>query len=89
MELRQAIGSRVVVQPGVRVDHYNRFGTAWSPAVAASGWIVPTVRWRSATGRSFRIPTYTELYYRDPNHQASSKASLVPGGEFLPGLSIT
>jgi outer membrane cobalamin receptor len=71
VELRQAIGSRLVVQPGIRVDRYNRFGTAWSPAVAASGWIVPNVRWRTATGRSFRIPTYTELYYRDPNHIAS------------------
>jgi outer membrane cobalamin receptor len=71
VELRQAVGSRLVVQPGVRVDQYSRFGTAWSPAIAASGWIVPNLRWRTATGRSFRIPTYTELYYRDPNHLAS------------------
>jgi iron complex outermembrane receptor protein len=76
VELRQALGSRVVVQPGIRVDHYNRFGTAWSPAVAASGWIVPNLRWRSSTGKTFRIPTYTELYYRDPNHLASD--DLVP-----------
>ena len=75
VELRQAIGSRVVVQPGIRVDRYNRFGTAWSPAVAASGWIAPKVRWRSTTGKSFRIPTYTELYYQDPNHLASSDLS--------------
>ena len=76
VELRQAFGSRLVVQPGVRVDHYNLFGTAWSPAIAASGWIVPNLRWRTATGRSFRVPTYTELYYRDPNHLASD--DLVP-----------
>ena len=76
VELRQALGSRLVVQPGVRVDHYNVFGTAWSPAIAASGWILPNLRWRTATGRSFRIPTYTELYYRDPNHLASD--DLVP-----------
>ena len=76
VELRQALGSRVVVQPGIRVDRYNRFGTAWSPAIAASGWIVPNVRWRTATGHTFRIPTYTELYYRDPNHQALGR--LVP-----------
>jgi iron complex outermembrane receptor protein len=76
VELRQAIGPRLVVQPGVRVDRYNRFGTAWSPAITASGWIVPNVRWRTATGRSFRIPTYTELYYQDPNHLASD--DLVP-----------
>jgi outer membrane cobalamin receptor len=75
VELRHAIGSRLVVQPGIRVDSYNRFGTAWSPAIAASGWIVPNLRWRTATGRSFRIPTYTELYYRDPNHLASDDLS--------------
>jgi len=75
VELRQALGSRLVVQPGVRVDRYDSFGTAWSPAIAASGWIVPAVRWRTATGRSFRIPTYTELYYRDPNHLASDDLS--------------
>jgi iron complex outermembrane receptor protein len=76
VELRQAVGPRVVVQPGLRVDRYSRFGTAWSPAVAASGWISPALRWRTATGRSFRIPTYTELYYQDPNHLAS--ADLAP-----------
>jgi iron complex outermembrane receptor protein len=27
---------------------------------------------RAAVGRAFRIPTFTELYYRDPNHQASA-----------------
>jgi iron complex outermembrane receptor protein len=75
VELRQALGSRLVVQPGIRVDHYNRFGTAWSPAVAASGWLAPNVRWRSTAGKSFRIPTYTELYYQDPNHLASSDLS--------------
>jgi outer membrane cobalamin receptor len=72
VELRQAIGSRLVVQPGIRFDGYSDFGTAWSPAIAASGWLAPAVRWRASSGRSFRIPTYTELYYRDPNHLASS-----------------
>jgi iron complex outermembrane receptor protein len=71
-ELRQTIGAGIVLQPGIRVDKYSDFGTAWSPAIAASGWIAPSVRWRTATGRTFRIPTYTELYYTDPNHQASS-----------------
>jgi len=71
VELRQAIGSSLVIQPGIRFDGYSDFGTAWSPAIAASGWVAPAVRWRASSGRSFRIPTYTELYYHDPNHQAS------------------
>ncbi len=70
-EVRQAIGSRMVLQPGLRLDGYSRFGSSWSPALAASGWVTPTVRWRGAAGRTFRVPTFTELYYRDPNHLAS------------------
>ena len=27
---------------------------------------------RSAAGRAFRIPSFTELYYRDPNHEADA-----------------
>jgi iron complex outermembrane receptor protein len=71
VEMRYALGSRVSVHPGLRVDRYTRFGTSWSPALAATGWVTPRLRWRAAGGRTFRVPTFTELYYRDPNHRAS------------------
>jgi len=70
-EARQALGSRVLVHPGVRVDAYRRFGTAWSPALSVSGWGSRQLRWRASAGRAFRVPTFTELYYSDPNHLAS------------------
>ncbi len=73
VELRHAIGSRAVIQPGVRVDGYSRFGTAWSPSIAASGWLAPRLKWRASGGHAFRVPTFTELYYRDPNHQGSGE----------------
>jgi outer membrane cobalamin receptor len=69
-ELRQQLGNRVVIHPGVRVDHYSRFGTAVSPSASVSGWVSPHVRWRGSAGHVFRVPTFTELYYRDPNHAA-------------------
>ena len=69
-ELRQQIGNRVVLHPGLRVDAYSRFGTAVSPSVSVSGWGSPSVRWRGSAGHVFRVPTFTELYYRDPNHEA-------------------
>jgi len=70
VEWRQQVGSRLFVHPGVRYDRYSRFGDNWSPSLAVSGWIVPSVKWRTSAGRAFRIPTFTERYYRDPNHQA-------------------
>lgn len=71
-ELQHVIGSRTVVYPGLRYDAYSTFGSAWSPSLAASTWVSPRLKVRSSVGRAFRIPTFTELYYRDPNHEASS-----------------
>ncbi len=62
----------VVLRPGLRFDAYGRFGSALSPSFAASAAIHPRLRWRASAGRAFRVPTFTELYYHDPNHQASS-----------------
>jgi iron complex outermembrane receptor protein len=32
----------------------------------------PRVKWRTSVGRAFRVPTFTERYYTDPNHVATS-----------------
>lgn len=61
----------VTIVPSARVDHYSRFGTATSPSVSAGWWATPTLKVRGSVGRAFRVPTFTELYYTDPNHQAS------------------
>jgi iron complex outermembrane recepter protein len=68
-EMQQRIGSRVLLHPGLRFDSYSRFGSAWSPSLAASVWASPRVKFRASGGHAFRVPTFTELYYRDPNHQ--------------------
>jgi len=68
-EMQQRIGSRVLLHPGVRFDTYSRFGSAWSPSLAASIWQSPRLKFRASGGHAFRVPTFTELYYRDPNHQ--------------------
>jgi outer membrane cobalamin receptor len=89
-ELQWSFGKTAVIYPGMRVDHYSNFGTATSPSLSGSWWMLPRVRLRSSVGRAFRIPTFTELYYRDPNHQASS--ALKPesawsgevGADFIP-----
>ncbi len=57
---------------GLRLDHYTHFGSAPSPSLGGSWWIRPNLRLRSSAGRAFRIPTFTELFYRDPIHEALS-----------------
>lgn len=65
--------STVTIVPAARVDHYSRFGSATSPSLSAGWWAASRIKLRGAVGRAFRVPTFTELYYIDPNHQASGE----------------
>ena len=71
VELQRTAGSRLVLQPGLRFDAYSAFGSAWSPSFAVAWWASPSVKLRASTGRAFRVPTYTERFYQDPNHLAT------------------
>ena len=72
VELQQRVGDRLIVYPGLRYDRYSRFGDSWSPSAAARYVIRSGLSLRGSAGHAFRVPTFTELYYRDPNHLASS-----------------
>jgi iron complex outermembrane receptor protein len=94
VELQQRVGERLVLYPGVRYDRYSRFGDAWSPSAAARFVMGGGVSLRGSAGRAFRVPTFTELYYRDPNHEAQS--TLTPergwsaegGADWIPTASV-
>ena len=55
-----------VVSVGARADWRQGFGVFLSPSLSGSVNALPGVRVRGALGRSFRAPTWTERYYRDP-----------------------
>lgn len=75
-EVQGAAGGRATFAAGLRADRYSTFGTAWNPSVSASLWISSATRVRASVARAFRVPTFTERFYRDPAHRAS--AELVP-----------
>jgi iron complex outermembrane receptor protein len=75
VEMRQRFGTRVVLHPGLRVDTYSRFGTSWNPSISAVAWTSERVKLRASSGRAFRVPTFTELFYTDPNHQGAGALS--------------
>jgi|WetSurMetagenome_2_1015567.scaffolds.fasta_scaffold11110_2 outer membrane cobalamin receptor len=80
----------IAVYPGWRFDYYSHFGAAASPSLSGSWWILPRIRLRSCIGRAFRIPAFTELYYRDPNNEANPTLepetawSAEIGSDFIP-----
>lgn len=59
-------GQRGVMSFGLRQDWHEGFEGAFSPAFSASYTLPTGVRFRGALGHSFRVPTFTERYYRDP-----------------------
>ena len=69
-EWRRVLGSRTQLDGAVRVDRYSQFGTSWNPSVGVGWSATPRLRLRASAGRAFRVPTFTERYYSDPNHLA-------------------
>jgi iron complex outermembrane receptor protein len=69
-EWRQELGPRTQVDGTIRVDHYDEFGTSWSPSLGIGWWPTPTLRLRTSAARAFRVPTFTERYYSDPANLA-------------------
>jgi outer membrane receptor protein involved in Fe transport len=78
--VQHRINERLIVYPGIRYDGYARFGDAWSPSAAARVVVHRGISVRASAGRAFRVPTFTELYYRDPNHEARSTLTPERGG---------
>ncbi len=66
-ELQLPVRANTTIQTGVRLDGYSTFGRAISPTAAFAISVRPGVRVRASAGHAFRIPTFTELYYSDPN----------------------
>ena len=66
-EWQQRVNARTTVQTGFRFDRYSNFGGASSPTIAVVTTLTDRLRLRASAGRAFRIPTFTELYYSDPN----------------------
>ncbi|MGD0498867.1 MAG: TonB-dependent receptor [Bryobacteraceae bacterium] len=53
---------------GAREEIYSAHGAEFSPSAAAGYWISRRFKVRAAASRAFRLPDYTDLYYRDPSN---------------------
>ncbi len=74
-----ALWNRTTLPTVSRIDNRTD-STAWifnlSPSVDIGWQVNETIALRASVGQSFRVPTYTDLYYRDPSNIGNS--SLVP-----------
>ena len=51
---------------GAREEIYTGGGHQFSPTVAGAYWIFSHAKLRGSVSHAFRLPTFTDLYYRDP-----------------------
>lgn len=89
VEHQRALGSRTTVYPALRYDRYSVFGDNWSPSAAAVVALSRSLRVRVSAGRAFRVPTFTERYYRDPAHTAVAALAPERAWGYEGGLDLT
>lgn len=62
----ELLGNRLDITPGLQLNYYSDFGTNVFPGVDAGYVLTPHVRAYANWGYTYRVPTYTDLYYSDP-----------------------
>jgi len=61
-----SVSERVRCTTGGRLEFYGDRGVQFNPSIGASCRLSRTWYYKASLGRAFRLPTFTELYYRDP-----------------------
>jgi outer membrane cobalamin receptor len=89
VEHQRALGRRTTLYPALRYDRYSAFGGSWSPSAAAVVALSRSLRARISAGRAFRVPTFTERYYRDPVHAAQATLAPERGWGYDGGLDLS
>jgi iron complex outermembrane receptor protein len=74
LNLRPA--ERLTLSLGVREEVWRKWRGETSPTLSAGYWIGAGFKVRGQMGHAFRMPTYTDLYHRDPFNVGN--AGLVP-----------
>lgn len=63
-----SFGEKGELRGGLYSNYYSEYGWKHFPGLELGYQITPALRLFSGAGSSFRIPTYTDLYYRGPTN---------------------
>jgi iron complex outermembrane receptor protein len=62
---------RLTLTAGLREEAYRRWRAVTSPTLAAGFRLGKGFKARGSLGHAFRVPSYTDLYYRDPANRGN------------------
>lgn len=80
---------RTVCNLSLRADHYQNWGWQSSPGLSIGYEISPQIRFKSSFGRSFRIPSFTDLYYQSPANVGNENLTPEKATSCETGLSFS
>jgi iron complex outermembrane receptor protein len=93
-EYRMNLNNKLQVNAGLRGDYFSNYGGEIAPSLSLSYLVSPRMKLRSSIGHAFRVPTFTELYYKSPANRGNPdlkperSLSFEIGSDFYPSESI-
>ena len=76
IEMRQAIGSLLTLNAGLRVDHHSKAGTELIPQAGAAFHLPANAEVKLSVGKGFRYPIIREMYMYPPQNKDLKAESL-------------
>lgn len=76
LEMRQAIGSLLTLNAGLRVDHHSKAGTELVPQAGAAFHLPANAEVKMSVGKGFRYPIIREMYMYPPQNKDLKAESL-------------
>jgi iron complex outermembrane receptor protein len=58
---------RFSLSAGIREEVYGAHQVATSPSLSGAAWLSARFKLRASASRAFRLPSFTDLYYSDPD----------------------
>ncbi len=58
---------RYSLSAGIREEVYGAHQVATSPSLSGAAWLSARFKLRASASRAFRLPSFTDLYYSDPD----------------------
>lgn len=77
-ELETNIFDTGSIKFGARWDDYSNFGDRLSPSTSFNFWLFDTLKFHALAAKSFRAPTFNDLYWNQPDFGLQGNPSLGP-----------
>ena len=71
---------------GIREEVYSGHQVATSPSLSGAAWLSARFKLRASASRAFRLPTYTELFYSDPDDRGNANLKPETATSYEAGL---